>query len=89
VILDHVTNAAISGLTVEGNVNAESTLRFIATEQVLLTAPRVLKQAQAFLQLEGMGNNGIIVDGGDLSRAKEALVLKDGAEKTAIRLRGN
>lgn len=88
-ILDHVTNAAISGLAVEGNTNAESTLRFIATEQVLLTALSVLKQAQVFLQLEDMGNNGIILDGGDLSRAKEALALKHGAGKTAIRLRGN
>jgi Glycosyl hydrolases family 28 len=89
VILDHVQDAAISGLTVEGNADAESALRLINTQQVLLTAPRLLKQAKVFLQLEGSGNSGIIVDGGDLSGAAEPLAFKGGAEKHAVRVRGD
>ena len=89
VILDHVQDVAISGLAVEGNTNAESTLRLIDTQQVLVTAPRQLKDAKVFLQVEGKGNSGIILDGGDLTRAAEMLALKDGAEKSAVRLRGN
>jgi len=88
-ILDHVTDAAVCGLTVEGDSKAESTLRFIAAEQILLTAPRVLKQAQVFLQVEGTGNSGIIVDGGDLSRATEALAFKNGADKQVVKLRAD
>jgi hypothetical protein len=87
VIFDHVTDVSIMGLTVQGNTSAESTLRFIDSKQVLLTAPRVLEQAASFLQLEGSGNERIVVDGGDISGAKTALTFKAGATKSSVKMR--
>ena len=87
VILDHVEDVSISGLAVEGNADAESALRFIDTQQVLMTAPRVLKQGKVFLQVEGASSRGIIVDGGDLTKAPEPVVFKNSAEKSAVKLR--
>ncbi|HEX4040027.1 MAG TPA: glycosyl hydrolase family 28 protein [Acidobacteriaceae bacterium] len=86
-IFDHVADASINGLTVEANPDAASALRFIDVQQVLVTAPRVLKAAKAFLHLEGADNQGILIDGGDLSQAKEPLATADGAEKSAVRFR--
>lgn len=87
VILDHVDDVAVNGLSVQANANAESALRFIAAKHVLLTAPRLLTPAPVFLQLEGTENAAITIDGGDLSAAKAPLVCKDGAVETAVKLR--
>jgi hypothetical protein len=87
VILDHVKDAAINGLSVEGNQQAESVLRFIDTKQTLLTAARLLTPAAVFLQLEGAANEGIAIAGGDLSRAASPLAFKNGATEKAVKLR--
>jgi hypothetical protein len=87
VIFDHVTDASINGLSVEANPSAESVLRFTGSKQVLLTAPRVLTPTAIFLQLEGTGNEQIVVDGGDISNAKTALAFKEGATKASVKLR--
>jgi hypothetical protein len=87
VIFDHVEDAAIYGLSVQGNANAESVLRFIDSKQVLLTATRVLTPAAVFLQLEGAANQGITVDGGDIAKAAKPLAFKDGATQQAVKLR--
>jgi Glycosyl hydrolases family 28 len=86
-ILDHVEDVAISDLSVEGNENAESAVRFIDAGQVLVTAPRLLQGAKVFLVVEGDGNSAIILDGGDLSKAAEPLSFKNGAGTSAVRLR--
>lgn len=86
-IFDHVEDAAINGMSMQGNQQAESVLRFIDTKQVLMTAARVLTPSSTFLQLEGAENAGIIVDGGDLTRASSPLALKNGATEQAIKLR--
>jgi hypothetical protein len=86
-ILDHVADAAISGLSVQGTPQAESVLRFIACRQALLTGTRLLTPAAAFLQLEGSANQEIIIDGGDLSKATRPLAFKDGATEQAVKLR--
>jgi polygalacturonase len=88
VILDQVTDATIQNLSVDGNVQAESTLRFAGCKQVLISAPRVLTQAATFLQVEGSGNDRIVVDGGDISNAATALAFKEGASNSAVKLRG-
>jgi hypothetical protein len=67
VVFDHVADAAISGLSAQGNAQAKSVLRFIETQDVLITAPRVLTPAALFLQAEGESRN-INIDGGDLSK---------------------
>jgi len=87
VIFDHVEDAAFYGLSVEGNAQAESVLRFIDSKQVLLTASRVLTSSGPFLQLEGEANDGIIVEGGDLSKAASAAAFKGGATEKSVKLR--
>jgi len=87
-IFDHVEDAAINGLSVQADANAESALRFIDSTQVLLTAPRLLTPTKTFLQLEGAGNDGIIVDGGDVSKAASTLAFKNGAAEKAVKVRG-
>ena len=51
VVLDHVEDAAINGLSVQGNAAAESVMRFTAARDVLFNATRVLTSSPAFLQL--------------------------------------
>lgn len=87
VIFDHVEDAAFYGLSVQGNKDAESALRFIDTKQVLLTAPRVLTPSSTFLQVEGEGNEDIIVEGGDLSKAATPVAFKNGASEQSVTLR--
>jgi hypothetical protein len=86
-IFDHVEDAAVNGLSVQGNTEAESVLRFIDSKQALLTATRILTAASTFLRLEGEGNEGIIIDGGDLSRAALSIAFESGAKKSAVKLR--
>lgn len=85
VILDHVTDVAVNNISVQGNTEAESVLRIIDSEQVLLTAARVLGPSSAFLQLEGKANKGIVIEGGDLSKATSAVVFKDGASEKSVK----
>ncbi len=87
VIFDHVEDAAIYGLNVQGNPDAESVLRFIDSKQTLITAARVLNVSPAFLQVEGEGNDGIIIEGGDLLKAATPVVFKNGANDKAVKVR--
>ncbi len=87
VIFDHVEDAAIYGLNVQGNPQAESVLRFIDSRQALLTGSRVLTPSSTFLQVEGEGNDGIIVEGGDLSKATSVVAFKNGASENSVKLR--
>ena len=86
-IFDHVTDVSINGWSVQADAGAESVVRFTDVKQVLITASRLLTPAKAFLQLEGSGNAEIVVDGGDLSKAQTPLAFKEGADKSAVRLR--
>ena len=86
-IFDGVEDAAINGLSVEGNAEAESTLRFINSKHVLLTAARVVTPAAVFLRVEGNGSEAITIDSGDLSRARSSLAFEGGATKSAVKLR--
>lgn len=87
VVLDHVTDAAIDGLSAQGHDKAESVLRLIETRDTLLDSPRVLTPAAVFLQIEGAGSENIIVDGGDLSKTAAPLACKNGATEKAVKLR--
>jgi polygalacturonase len=86
-ILDHVEDVAVNGFSIQGNPSTESMLRFTATRQVLLTAPRLLTPAAIYLQVEGTGNEQIVIDGGDLTKAATVLAFKDGAVKESVKLR--
>lgn len=87
VVFDGVEDVAINGLSVEGNKDAESVLRFIQTHDALLSATRLLTPAANFLQVEGAASGAITVDGGSLSKAVKILTFKNGAAKEAVRLR--
>jgi len=85
-VVRNISFSNIHGLSVDGNTEAESVLRFIDTQQVLVTAPRVLTPAKTFLQLEGAGNAEIIVNGGDLTQAAEPVAFRSGAEQGAVKI---
>jgi hypothetical protein len=87
VVLDHVADAAITGLNVQGNPAAESVLRFTDVQDTLITSPRVLTPASVFLQVEGAGNNAITVEGGDISKAAVAVAARHGAAEAVVKLR--
>ena len=87
IVFDHVQDAAINGFSVQGTKEAESTLRFVETEDVLLSASRLLTPCSVFIRVEGAGSRAITVDGGDLSRAAKPLAFAAGASETAVKLR--
>jgi hypothetical protein len=87
VVLDNVQDAAFHGLNVQGHPEGESVLRFTKVKDALLSASRVLTPAAAFLQLEGDANANVIVDGGDLTKAKAPVALKAGATNAAVKVR--
>jgi hypothetical protein len=87
VIFDHVIDAGVNGLSAQGNPQSESLLRFIDTQDVTLTASRVLTPASVFLQLEGAANEGITIDGGNLSKATTPIAYTRGATDKAVKMR--
>ena len=87
VVFDHVNDAAVNGFSVQGTKESESTLRFIDSREVLLTATRLLSEAPIFLQVEGANSGAITVDGGDLSKASSPVALRAGASQKAVKLR--
>ena len=87
VVLDHSSDVSISALNVQANPQAASALRFIDSSDALITAPRLLTPAAAFLQVEGASTQSITVDGGDISKAARPLSLASGAPEKAVRLR--
>lgn len=87
VIFDHVNDAVFNGFSVQGNTSAEAVMRFIDSTQTLITAARVLTPSSTFLQLEGEGSEGVILEGGDLSKASSPVAFKDGATGKSVKLR--
>ena len=87
VILDGVNDAAINNLTVQGNDGAESALRFINTQDTLVTGARLLTAAPIFLAVEGAKSANIKIDGGDFSKAGKALIVNHDANAEAVKLR--
>ncbi|HEY1788609.1 MAG TPA: glycosyl hydrolase family 28 protein [Verrucomicrobiae bacterium] len=87
VIFDHVIDAAVGGLNIQGQKAAESVMRFIESRDILMSATRLLSEASVFLQVEGTQNQNIIVDGGDFSKADQTLAYQDGATESAVKWR--
>jgi hypothetical protein len=87
VVLDHVSDASIAGLSAQGNAKAKSLLRFRETQDALVTSPRLLTPATVFLQVEGQGSHGITIEGGDLSKAATPVTFESGAGKDAAKVR--
>jgi hypothetical protein len=87
VVFDQVADAAVNGLNAQGSPQAESLLRFVNTQDTLLTASRVLTPTAVFLRLEGAANDGITIAGGHLSKAGKLLAYGGGATEKAVKLR--
>lgn len=88
IVFDHVQDAALNGLSVQGTQQAESALRFIETQDVLLTAERLLASATVFVQVEGPASAAITIDGGVLAKAGERVSFKAGARRESVKERG-
>ena len=86
-VFDNVEDAGLNAVSAEGNVQAESLLRFTGTHDALLTACRVLKSCGVFLQVEGTRNGLITLAASDLSKAKSPLAFTRGATEEAVKLR--
>jgi hypothetical protein len=84
IVLDHVSDAAANGVSMDGAQEAESVCRFIDSSDVLLSAVRLLSAAAVFLQTEGSASNHIKIDGGNISKAAKPLVYANGATKGAV-----
>jgi hypothetical protein len=87
VIFDHVEDAAVNGLSAQGQKDAESLMRFIDSKDILLSGVRVLSESSVFLQVEGAETSSIKIDGGDLSKSNTALAFQAGAAKRSVTLR--
>jgi polygalacturonase len=86
-VFDHVADAVVNGFSVQGNPEAESVLRFIGCQDVLLSAARLLQSGKIFLQVEGPGCEAITVDGGDISKAAAPVAFRNGAAERSVKLR--
>jgi hypothetical protein len=86
VVLDHVTDAAATALSVQGDSRAESAIRMIDSRDVLFTSPRVTAPAPVFAQVEGKDSRAITIEGGDLTKAAKALVFtRDATDGAAVK----
>jgi hypothetical protein len=86
-IFDRVRDAAVSGLSVQGNAQAESALRFINTQGVLITSPRLTAPAPVFLAVEGDANKNIKIEGGDFASANKPVSFARGATAAVLKMR--
>jgi hypothetical protein len=83
-VFDHVDNAALNSLNIQGSAAAETVVRMTDTSAVLMTATRLEGTAKLFLQVEGTANKRIKIDGGDISTAAKALSFERGAKSSCV-----
>lgn len=72
-IFDNVQDATINGFCAMGSAGTEL-LRFVNSKDILITGAKLLTPAAMFLKVEGTKSEGIVVDGGDLRKAKKIRV---------------
>lgn len=87
IIFRRVEDAAVNGLSVQGNPQATATVRMVDTKQTLVSAARLLTPASLFLRVEGAASEGIVLDGGDLTKAQKPSSTGDGASDHAVKVR--
>lgn len=85
IILDNVHDATINGLTAKGNAVNEL-LRFINSKDILVTATKLLTPSAALLRVQGSSSEGIVVNGGDMRKAKQQVIFEKGANKSSVHL---
>jgi hypothetical protein len=82
IVFDNVQDACINALSIKGTPN--ESLRLINTRDVLLSAVRITSATGKFLQVEGSNSEGVIIQGGDLRKAKQLLAFENGAVKESV-----
>jgi Glycosyl hydrolases family 28 len=87
VVFDNVADSVVNGLSLQGDLKADSVMRFHDTRDVLLSSTRVLTPAPVLLKLSGGANAGITIDGGDLAKVTKPLEFSGGATEKAVKLR--
>jgi polygalacturonase len=87
VVLDHVADAELAGVSAQGNPQAKAVFRFVETRDTLVSGARVLTPAAAFLAVEGGASRAITVEGGDVSKAATPVSATAGATREAVKMR--
>ena len=87
VVLDHASDVGMNGFAAQGNPSAAALIRCADSQDVCLSACRVLAPSAAFLLVEGAGSKGITIDGGDLAKAAVPLSVSEGATMGAVKVR--
>ncbi|MGN6368856.1 MAG: glycoside hydrolase family 28 protein [Phycisphaerae bacterium] len=86
VVMDRVADAQVAGLAVQGNLNADAALRLRDCRDVVVRSPRMLSAARVFARIEGPQTAGVIIGGGDVSRAAKPLETLAGVPEGAVHL---
>jgi len=84
IVFDSVSDSTINNLAIEGNPQAESALRFVNTQDVLVTSARLLTPAAVFLAVEGPDGKNIRLAASDLSKAKKTTTRDRGAKRGTV-----
>lgn len=85
-VLDNVKDCLVNGFSAMGNPETEL-VRLTGCSDVYFSAARLLSAAASFLQLEGSGNEGIMIDGGDQRKAVRPVMYEGGASEKSVLLR--
>ena len=87
IIFDNVHDCSISGLAIKGSKDADCSIKFTTSSDVMISSARLTGEANVFLKLNGTKNSGIMLDGGDLRKATKAVAYENGATATALKVR--
>jgi len=86
VIFDHLEDASVNGLSVQGDKTAESVVRCIESKSILLNAVKVLTDSSVFMQVEGAGSKDISVFASNISKSEKALKFSSGASSQSVKM---
>ncbi len=88
VVLEHAEDVVLAGFAAQGDLRAKAVVRLNESRDVLVSGARVLTPAAAFADVSGASSGGIVIEGGDLSKVREAVVAEPGAPQGAVKRRG-
>lgn len=86
IIFDHVEDASVNGLSVQGDKASESVVRCVESKSILLNAVKVLTESPVFMQVEGSASKDIAVFASDISKSAKPLKLSSGAISQSVKM---